>query len=508
MSLVGVAIVTEEAIRSADLSQLSTLLANQASWSDMPFVILTRQGGGIERNPVAARLSITLGNVTFLERPFHPTTLVSIVRSALRGRKRQFEARDRLEALHNSEERLRVLNATLEERVAQEITERAAAEEALRQSQKMEAVGQLTGGVAHDFNNLLTIIRSCMDLLRRPDLSDARRTRYMDAVSDTVDRAAKLTRQLLAFARRQTLKPQIFEVGQRIRALAEMLDPIIGARIKIDMNLADSSCYVKADISQFETALVNIAMNARDAMDGDGLLTLRVERGQSMPSIRGHAGSAGPFVVVSLCDTGTGIAPDQINKIFEPFFTTKDVGKGTGLGLSQVFGFAKQSGGNVTVASIVGVGTTFEIYLPEVQAEASADDVPEADASESEGEGRHVLVVEDNIEVGQFASQILEDLGYKTTWAKNAEDALKSLDLGLDVDIVFSDVVMPGIGGIELAERIHIRWPRLPVVLTSGYSHVLAEQGSRGLDLLNKPYSADELSRILHRILHRPADTE
>ena len=179
----------------------------------MPFIILTRQGGGPERNPAAARFSGALGNVTFLERPFHPTTLISVVQTALRGRRRQYEARDRLEALRSSEERLRDLNSTLEQRIARAVDERTMAEEALRQVQKMEAVGQLTGGVAHDFNNLLTIIRSAMDLLKKPNLPDERRQRYMDAVSDTVDRAAKLTGQLLAFARRQTLTPEVFDVG-------------------------------------------------------------------------------------------------------------------------------------------------------------------------------------------------------------------------------------------------------------------------------------------------------
>ncbi|MEA1834795.1 PAS domain S-box protein [Methylobacterium durans] len=377
------------------------------------------------------------------------------------------------------------------------------AEEALRQSQKLEAVGQLTGGVAHDFNNLLTIIRSSVDFLRRPNLSEERRARYFNAVSDTVDRAAKLTGQLLAFARRQTLLPEVFEVGAQLRAVADMLDTVTGARIRVVTEMPDTPCFVKADLSQFETALVNMAVNARDAMDGEGLLTLRLDCSGALPPIRGHAGAPGPFAAVSLTDSGSGIAPEQIGRIFEPFFTTKEVGKGTGLGLSQVFGFAKQSGGDVAVESAVGQGTTFTLYLPEIEARPHQEP---AATHEGEifpiGDGQSVLVVEDNVEVGRFATQILEDLGYSTTWAANAEQALAELGPdGFGFDVVFSDVVMPGMGGIELAKILRRNMPHLPVLLASGYSHVLAQEGAHGFELLHKPYSADQLGRILSRII-------
>ena len=373
--------------------------------------------------------------------------------------------------------------------------------EALRQSQKMEAVGQLTGGVAHDFNNLLTIIRSSVDFLRRPDLPEERRRRYMDAVSDTVDRAAKLTGQLLAFARRQTLKPEVLNVGDRLRAVAEMLDTVTGARVRVVTELPHAPCFIKVDASQFETALINMAVNARDAMNGEGMLTLRLACGDVMPPIRGHAGGPGLFANVKLSDTGSGIAEVDIARIFEPFFTTKEVGKGTGLGLSQVFGFAKQSGGDVDVASVVGQGTTFTLYLPQVDEEVDQDIGEDDSGPAPSGGGLRVLVVEDNIEVGRFATQILEDLGYRTEWATNAEAALVTLGPnGGGFDAVFSDVVMPGMGGIALAEELRHRLPGLPVVLASGYSHVLAEEGNHGFELLHKPYSADQLSRVLRRM--------
>ena len=382
-------------------------------------------------------------------------------------------------------------------RLQVESVERERVEEALRQSQKLEAVGQLTGGVAHDFNNLLTVIKSSTDLLKRPNLPEERRHRYVEAISDTVDRAAKLTGQLLAFARRQALKPEVFEVGAALRAVAEMLDSVTGARIAVVVRAPEQSCFIRADLSQFETALINMAVNARDAMHGEGTLTLRLTCGQPMPAIRGHAGSRSAFAAVSLLDTGAGISAEVVPRIFEPFFTTKEVGKGTGLGLSQVFGFAKQSGGDVDVASAVGEGTTFTLYLPQVEG-APERAAAQPDASAPEEGGLCVLVVEDNVEVGRFATQILEDLGHDMVWVVNAEEALAELEkVPFRFDAVFSDIVMPGMGGIALAEELRRRQPELPVVLTSGYSHVLAQQGTHGFTLVQKPYSVEQLARVL-----------
>ncbi|GJD79360.1 Sensor histidine kinase RcsC [Methylobacterium gregans] len=382
-----------------------------------------------------------------------------------------------------------------------------ALQEQLRQSQKMEAVGQLTGGVAHDFNNLLTIIRSSVDFLRRPDLPEARRTRYLDAVTDTVERAAKLTGQLLAFARRQALKPEVFEVGARLRGIGDMVDTVTGARVRVLIAVPDRPCFVRADPSQFDTALVNMAVNARDAMDGEGRLTLRLDCAATLPAIRGHAPSPSPFAAISVSDTGSGIAPEHLAHIFEPFFTTKAVGKGTGLGLSQVFGFAKQSGGDVDVRSARGAGSTFTLYLPEERAETAAapDRCPDPLPAPS-GHGQRVLLVEDNIEVGRFCTQILDDLGYATVWAANAEEALERLGPdGGGFDVVFSDVVMPGMGGFALAETLRERLPALPVVLASGYSHVLAREADHGFELLHKPYSAEQLARVLQRVTGQAA---
>jgi signal transduction histidine kinase len=386
---------------------------------------------------------------------------------------------------------------------AVDITERRKGEEALRQAQKMEAVGQLTGGVAHDFNNLLTIIRSATDFLRRRDLPDDRRRRYIDAISDTVERASKLTAQLLAFARRQPLRPQVFDVGAQVEVVAQLVRPLIGPRIRIEVDISAPECFAIADIAQFETALINLAVNGRDAMDGEGRLAISVTKVRTIPALRAQSARSGDFVAIAMTDTGAGIASDHIEAIFEPFFTTKEVGKGTGLGLSQAFGFAKQSGGDIAVVSQPGQGATFTIYLPQA---AMPVEAAEAAAARQEpaarGRGYRVLVVEDNDDVGQFSTELLEDLGYMVRRADNADSALAILaEDEFAADLVFSDVIMPGMNGVELAGVIRERYPGLPVVLTSGYSNVLAENAHRGFELIQKPYSVEALSRILRKAI-------
>ncbi len=402
---------------------------------------------------------------------------------------------------------LAMLNTTLEERVEERTARLLQIEAALRQSQKLEAIGQLTGGVAHDFNNLLTIIRASVDFLRAPNLSAERRERYMSAVSDTVERASKLTSQLLAFARRQPLNPQVFNVGQHIQNIADMLDTVTGARIQVCVELPEQACYIRADASQFETALINMALNARDAMKGQGTLLLRLHGDSPMPPIRGHAGSASHFIAVSLVDSGTGIATQVLEHIFEPFYTTKEVGKGTGLGLSQVFGFAKQSGGNVDVESAEGQGAVFTLYLPQVSADAvnQNDVVPEyASGLETTARKFRVLVVEDNLEIGRFVSQILDDLGYESAWATNARQALEMAGPdAMAFDAIFSDVVMPGMSGVALANTLRRLRSDLPVILVSGYSQELACSGYEGFEFLPKPYSAEQVSQLLARVISK-----
>lgn len=371
-------------------------------------------------------------------------------------------------------------------------------EAALAQSNKLEAIGQLTGGVAHDFNNLLTIIRSAVDFLRKADLAPDRRIRYVEAISDTVDRASKLTGQLLAFARQQALQPEIFDIDRQVGVVIDLLTPLLGSRIKIEQEICDPPCYARADIAQFDTALVNLAVNARDAMNGEGVLSFRATPTFNIPAMRSHQAVHGDFVAVSITDNGSGIDAEQMSKIFEPFFTTKDVGKGTGLGLSQVIGFAKQSNGQVDVQSVFGQGSTFTLYLPRLPALDTKVRTNTLDMRETSGNGACILIVEDNPAVGQLTAEMLHDLGYLTAWAANASEALQLL--GKDdshFDLVFSDIVMPGMSGLDLAAAIQRLRPGLPIVLTSGYSNTLAEEGSHGFELIQKPYSVDALSRVL-----------
>lgn len=391
-------------------------------------------------------------------------------------------------------------------KITRDVTERREAQlaldrsrDALNQAQKMEAIGRITGGVAHDFNNLLTIIRSSAELLRRPGLSEERRARYIDAISETAAKAAQLTRQLLAFSRKQPLMPEAFQVGERLRGMEQIIRTSIGSPIRLEFDLPDGIRPVEADPNQFETAILNMVINARDAMPRGGRLTVSARQVNQIPPVRNHAGASGDFVAVSVSDTGTGIEPATLRRIFEPFFTTKAVNKGTGLGLSQAYGFAKQSGGEIGVETRVGEGTTFTLYLPCAKAATvPAPERPEPIAIPRTDEPMTVLLVEDNETVGRFAVGLLHELGLTAHWVTDGPSALALLEARNGrFDLMFSDVVMPGMSGIELATAVRRRWPAIRVVLTSGYSHVLAEKGTHGFEFLEKPYSAQTLVKML-----------
>ena len=383
--------------------------------------------------------------------------------------------------------------------VGRHITQQKVAEEALRQTeeqlrqaQKLEAIGQLTGSVAHDFNNLLTVIRGSIDLLRRPDFPPERRQRQIDAIADASDRAAKLTAQLLAFARRQPLTPEIVDVGASITQLKDMITTLSGPGVRLVVELPDTACHAHVDRSQLDTAIVNMAVNARDAMAGQGTLTIRIA-----PDVDEHGASQ---VRIAITDTGEGIPSDRLEPIFEPFFTTKQLGAGTGLGLSQVFGFARQSGGDVHVVSTPGCGATFTLILPQIQGRPLSEPRLQSMRAQDRQECC-VLVVEDNVEVGQFAVEALQTLGCRTVIAMNAAAAFQELNAGAErFDLVFSDVMMPGQSGIDFAHDIARHHPHLRILLTSGYSQVIADEGSHGFALLRKPYTLAELAQQIDRL--------
>ena len=391
-------------------------------------------------------------------------------------------------------------------KITRDLTERwnaqqemQAAREALAQAQKMEAIGRLTGGVAHDFNNLLTVIRASADLLARPYLSEDKRKRYLQSIADTAERAAQLTGQLLAFARRQPLKPERFDVASRLGGMGQIIHTTLGSPVQVSYVIQRDVGTVEADPNQFETAILNMVINARDAMPTGGDLRIHAKRVDAVPAVRGHATVQGSFIAVSVEDSGTGMDAEMLNRIFEPFFTTKDVNKGTGLGLSQVYGFVKQSGGEIAVESEVGKGSRFTLYLPRVEPVRDQSEAPEEAPALSTSARRSVLLVEDNEAVGSFAHHLLDELGQDVTWATGADDALRLLEEREGAfDLLFTDVVMPGMNGVDLAREVRRRWPAVTIVLTSGYSHVLAEDGSHGFKLLQKPYTVDGLLGLLN----------
>lgn len=382
-----------------------------------------------------------------------------------------------------------------EKREAQQELDRA--REALHHAQKMEAIGRLTGGVAHDFNNLLTVITTSVEFLRRQDLPAERRGRYLEAISGSANRAAKLTSQLLAFARQQPMKSEVFNVATKVAELQPIIETMLGSTVRVSFDLSSDNASVKTDVSQLETALINIAVNAGDAMPNGGSLAIAVKRVDGVPPVRGAAAVAGDYVMVTLRDSGSGISPDIIDRIFDPFFTTKEIGRGTGLGLSQVYGFVKQSGGEIEVETDFGVGTSFRIYLPAESTGEIHETNPQTAATTSSRRKR-ILLVEDNELVGSFSFDMLTDLNAEVTWTKDGASALEVLERRAhEFDCMFSDVMMPGMNGIELGKQVRQRWPTLQIVLTSGFNEVIATKDDHGFDMLPKPYSIADLARHL-----------
>ncbi len=396
---------------------------------------------------------------------------------------------------------LRRANRELEERADElvranaelkiQVVERNKAEDQLRQAHKMQALGQLTGGIAHDFNNLLTVIQGSADMLRRPGIEEAKRIRFAEAVVQASGRAAALTGQLLAFARRQPLQPEVIDVNQLIEGMTDLIDRTLGERIEVTTELASNACTVEADRAQLESALLNIAVNARDAMPDGGTLAIRTEPFQDPDD--------GAMIAVAVSDSGGGMDEDTLNRAFEPFFTTKMTGKGTGLGLSQVYGFASQSGGDVRIASVVGMGTTVTLLLPCSGAPRQAE-AGETAGRPTRGRIGRILLVEDNDEVGEFAEALLVELGHKVRRVRSGEQALR-LAGEESFDAVFTDVVMPGMSGLELASRLAALRPELPIILTTGYSDEIAKSGAGGRPVILKPYRPETLAAAIDQVL-------
>lgn len=626
MSGAGLAIVADEALRGADLNPLLSLLANQPAWSDLPIVLLTHHGGP-EQNP-SARLGKMLGNVTFLERPFHPATLVSLVTTAVRGRRRQYEARSRMEDLVEGEQRLqhalkagrlgswqleaeflelacsdiskvhfgrneqtpftytewlesvfpedqprmqsalqhsldtgddfiiefrnvwadgslhwvdvrarairarngrvsllagvtsditerklaetqlRRLNETLEQQVEERTSQLRHNEEVLRQSQKMEAVGQLTGGIAHDFNNMLTGIIGSLELLRRRLARG--KTEDLDGLIDlgvtSANRAAALTHRLLAFSRRQSLDSKPVEMNELVNSMGELLHRSVNESIRLDMCLEPELWTAEADPNQLESALLNLVLNARDAMPNGGMLMIETfNRSLDRTFTNAYENLLpGDYVVLSVTDTGIGMPENVISRAFDPFFTTKPIGQGTGLGLSMIYGFTKQSHGHVSIESQVGHGTTVQLFLPRFHGNKQED---ETDAQSQEVQaraGETILIVEDDPAVRALVSQVLGELGYAWLEAADAVGAVPILESTQRIDLMISDVGLPGMNGRQLADIGRQMRPDLKVLFITGYAEnagVRAGFLDTGMQMITKPFAFDQLTAKVREMI-------
>jgi signal transduction histidine kinase/CheY-like chemotaxis protein len=632
----GLAVIADEAIKTADLRGLVRWLNDQPSWSDFPIVLLTHQGGGPERNPDAVRLGQVLGNVTFIERPFHPTTLVSVVGSAVRGRRRQYQTRailadltesegllqtalsaghlgalelhlpeleleasdtckaffgrkpgepfsyqDLLAAVHPDDRARRLdvldqtiktgmdysieyrnvwpdgsqhwvdvraravrrpdgsikslvgvssditarkvaeierenllaqlaaertalaeLTATLEQRVEQrtadlmkEVAAREKAQEQLRQAQKMETIGQLTGGVAHDFNNLLMAVMGNLDLLRKRIPDDPRLHRLIDGAVQGAERGASLTQRLLAFARQQDLRAVPVDLRSLIQGMSDLLERSLGPRVALRLDIPQGLPAARVDANQLELAILNLAINARDAMPDGGSIDIKVVQYQACndPALK-----SGSYLKLSVIDTGVGMTSEILKRSIEPFFSSKPLGKGTGLGLSMVHGLAVQLGGALQLSSAVGKGTTATLVLP------VATNAPEAEsparAAQKVNRSAVILFVDDDPLIAMSTTEMLEDLGHHVIGASSGLHALDIIRSEQPIDLMMTDHVMPGMTGIELAAASRQVRPSLPILLATGYAE-LPDGTQLDLPRLAKPYHQEQLRDRLDQLL-------
>jgi signal transduction histidine kinase/ActR/RegA family two-component response regulator len=484
----GIALVTEEALREAGIGPLAEWIRGQPEWSDFPFVLLTRRGGGLERNPAAGRYLGVLGNVTFLERPFHPTTLVSLAKSAIRGRRRQYEARARLEELHQ-------LATDLERRVEERTAQHAGAVAQLHEAQKLETIGQLTGGVAHDFNNLLTPITGALDLLQRKyALEDARAARLIANALLAADRAKTLVQRLLGFARRQALETQAVDVGEILRGMRDLIASSVGPTVELHLRHAPDLPCALADPNQLELAILNLCVNARDAMPGGGPLTIVVDEVAVGPGSALRL-SPGLYVHLSVIDAGCGMDAETLGRAVEPFYSTKETGRGTGLGLSMVHGLAAQLGGGFVLASQPGEGTRADLYLPVSDKAGRAERARTGRGVLADGRPLHILLVDDEEIVRVGTAEMIRDLGHRVVEAEGGAEALATLAGSPAFDVVVTDYKMPRMDGAELARRLRAAHPSLPILIITGYTGTTDEV--LHLPRLSKPFGRAEIGAAL-----------
>jgi signal transduction histidine kinase len=508
------AILTEESLLQLPEAPLRAWLMGQPSWSDFPFIVLaSRDAGGRSRQALA--LLQTLGNAFVLERPVHTETLARAADAAVRARRRLYATRLHLRQLEDTRAEVERLNTELEGRIAArtrelagandrlmaEIAERERAQAALIQVQKMEAIGRLTGGIAHDFNNLLHVVNMNLDLVAR--MSKEEKVLGIAArAKGAVGRGAKLTGQLLSFARNQSLLPRLTDVNALLDGMRELVAVSVGPSIQVDLDLCADPAWAVLDANQLEMAVLNLAVNARDAMPSGGKLTVSTHLSDTVPG----EPVAGKHVVVSVADNGMGIAPHLLTKVFDPFFTTKPVGSGTGLGLSQVYGFAHQSGGMTALRSEEGRGTVVEMLFPlsHERADAVFAD-PGVQLGESDGRHLKVLVIEDDAEVRRAIVESLSMLGYVVSEAADGDSGLTALEAGRH-DLLVVDYAMPGLNGAEVIARARELVGEIPVILATGYADMAQVGRVLGThSILIKPFDIATLANAVAKAL--PAQT-
>ena len=498
-----VVLITEEALYGKALDPLEAWVTGQPAWSDLPFVVLTNHNEGARFTQFRRDLVRKLRNIAFLERPMQAISLQAAALTAERGRARQYEARAYLEAQQHAAEELERLvaerTAALEEandRLRAESERRERAQAALLQAQKIETMGQLVGGVAHDFNNLLMAVIGNLDLLAKRIGDDPRKTRLLEGALEGARRGATLTQRLLAFARRQELQSRPTDVLALVEDMRGLITRSVGPIIDVRIVASGSTPAVSIDPNQLEMALLNLAVNARDAMPSGGLLTIALDH--QLVAAGELALAPGPYVRLSVQDTGEGMDSVTLARAVEPFFSTKGVGKGTGLGLSMVHGLADQSGGTFRLKSELGVGTKAELWLP--VADRTAETFAQPQTSEALTSPATILLVDDDALIAASTVAQLEDLGHRVVEVHSGKEALAILNDGLNPDLVITDHAMPGMTGIELSVTVRACYPTLPILLATGYAEL---QGELAIELprLAKPYTQEQLSSEIARLL-------
>ena len=503
--IVDVVLVAEEALYGASVNILEDWVGRQPQWSDQPFIVLTNHNDGPKFSAFRRQLVARLRNINFLERPLHAITLQATIASAQRARRRQYETRSYLESQRSLAVELERLVAErtgelelANSQLRDEIASRERAQAALLQAQKIEALGQLVGGVAHDFNNLLMAVIGNLDLLSKKLGEDVRLRRLLDGAMEGARRGATLTQRLLAFARKQELKAQATDVRSLVEDMMGLIRRSVGPMVRVELHAEGEVPVVDVDPNQLEMALLNLAVNARDAMIAGGVLTIGLTEQIVDPDdqlgIR-----PGRYVVLSVRDTGEGMDPGTLAKAVEPFFSTKGTGKGTGLGLSMVFGLAQQSGGALRLESALSKGTTAKLWLPIARATSlpsgRAPDVVPQTASQA-----RILLVDDDLLIAGSTVDLLEDLGHQVVEAHSATEALQLLEGGLAADLLITDHAMPGMTGIELAREVRRQYPRLPILLATGFAEL---DGNEAVEVsrLAKPYTQTQLATAIARLL-------